>query len=133
MTTAVPTLVQQTADLLSELNEVLKRHSVGEGFALLYAPRELPVGAGTVLVQEVDAIRGVVELRPRDLAEIASSDVLHNTQAISLGDDALSHYAYGVKGRSCLMLDRDHYYQEYDEVTPSATTPTAGTHNHNHQ
>ncbi|WP_019061531.1 hypothetical protein [Streptomyces prunicolor] len=108
MTTAVSplTLVAQQAALLREINEVLERHPVAGAFRLLYAPETLEVSHDTVFVQVVDAERGVVELHPRHLFEIASGDVLHATQTFDLGDDALSDYASEARASDCKSSNR---------------------------
>ncbi|MGW0770786.1 hypothetical protein [Streptomyces sp. NPDC002676] len=80
MTIAVPTLVEQQADLIDELNEVLRRHPIAASLLLMYAPRGLDLAADEVLVQEVDAKQRIIALRPRRPSDLDSGEVLHASQ-----------------------------------------------------
>ncbi|MGW0885895.1 hypothetical protein [Streptomyces sp. NPDC002671] len=107
MTIAVPTLVEQQADLIDELNEVLRRHPIAASFLLMYAPRGLELAADEVLVQEVDTKQRIIALRPRRLSELDSGDVLHASQVVHPGDDTLTAHARQARARTCLMLSHD--------------------------
>ncbi|MDO0927292.1 hypothetical protein QQY24_18420 [Streptomyces sp. TG1A-8] len=106
MPLASPTLVEQQADLLSDLNEVLQRHAVGGAFRLMYAPQELDLALDQVLVQKVDSDRGVVELHPRKLHEIGPSDLLHETQVIDPADVTFGAHARSLHGAECYASTR---------------------------
>lgn len=101
MTVAAPTLVEQEADLLRELNDVRNRHAVGGAFRLLFVPQELDLGADEVLVQEVDAERRIVELRPTLLVDVDLGTVLHGTQTVDLDDDGFAEYAAQPTAGDC--------------------------------
>lgn len=105
-----PTLVEQQVELFRELNAVLSRHDLGAAVRLLVVPGELDLGRDEVLVQEVDAVRRVVELRPRNLTDLRLGDVLHATQVLDPGDHALNRYGLEALGRSCLMHEGYHSY-----------------------
>ncbi|MGC0334908.1 hypothetical protein RKD23_007985 [Streptomyces sp. SAI-170] len=102
MTTA--TLVQQQAELMEELHAVLQRHPVGGAFRLLYAPQELDVPAGTVLVQKLNPETGVVELHPRGLSELSNADVMH--EVLDPSDQALRYYANQAQASYCAASTR---------------------------
>lgn len=93
MTTSFPeTLVNQDVDLLRRLRAVLDGHPASQSFQLLYAPAEVTVADGEVLVQEVDRARGVVELHPRKLTDVNVGDTLHISQVIDLADDNFTQH-----------------------------------------
>ncbi|MFF0228640.1 hypothetical protein [Streptomyces sp. NPDC004629] len=109
-----PLVRQHTQSLLGELAQVLNRHPVGGAFRLLYAPADLDLPEGTVLVQTVNA-RGVIELQPRQTADLGQDDVLHMTQVLDPSDTALSAHAEQLQARSCQATQRPdgstgHYY-----------------------
>jgi hypothetical protein len=87
------TLVGQEADLLGRLKAMLNAHPAGCAFQLLLAPAGVTVADDEILVQEIDTDRGVVELRPRRISDVALGDVLHATQLISPTDEDFTRYA----------------------------------------
>ncbi|MGW4731864.1 hypothetical protein ACWEQC_22320 [Streptomyces shenzhenensis] len=110
-----PLVRQQIQSLLGELNQALNRHPVGGAFRLLYAPADLDLPADTVLVQAINDDRGVIELQPRQISDLAPDDVLHMTQVLDPSDTALSTHAEQLQARSCQATKRPdgstgHYY-----------------------
>ncbi|MGP4046841.1 hypothetical protein [Streptomyces sp. 2A115] len=105
-----PTLVEQQAGLFRELNAVLHRHPIGAALRLLLMPGELALGVDEVLVQEVDAERRVVELRPRHLADLRPEDVLHATRVLDPADHALNEHALQARASDCYKKDGSHWY-----------------------
>ncbi|MEU6460310.1 hypothetical protein [Streptomyces sp. NPDC046976] len=103
MTVAVPTPVEQQISLFRDLREVLDRHPLGGAVRLIYAPQELPLADGEILVQEVDVERRVMHLRPVHLPDVGSGDVLHETQVLDPADRALSDYAQTASAKGCYM------------------------------
>lgn len=71
--------------LLEELNETLRRHGA-EGFSLMFAPQQIELPEGYVLVQRLNTAAGVIELVPMRIDECETDAVLHETQVIDLGD-----------------------------------------------
>ncbi|MFE4535815.1 hypothetical protein ACFRKB_12120 [Streptomyces scopuliridis] len=111
MTATVPeTMVDQSGliDLIKEVNHVISRHEAGSSFRLLFAPVELRVADDEIFVQTVSP-EGVVELRPRKIAELGPDDIIHATQSVDPGDAAF-YAARGPHDRSCIMVDGRHYY-----------------------
>jgi hypothetical protein len=90
---AEDTLVGQEADLLGRLKAMLNDHPAGSAFQLLLAPVGMTVADDEILVQEIDTDRGVVELHPRRLSDVALGDVLYATQVISPTDEDFTRYA----------------------------------------
>ncbi|MFC8715274.1 MULTISPECIES: hypothetical protein [unclassified Streptomyces] len=112
MTITASPLVEQQADLVDRLNEVLDRHPLGGIFRLVYAPQNLDLAADEVLVQHVDPTQRVIELRPTPLARLGSADTLHESQTIPLQDADFHARAQAAPNRMCLMTtgpDR-HWY-----------------------
>ncbi|MER6633691.1 hypothetical protein ABT301_36695 [Streptomyces sp. NPDC000987] len=101
MALAAPTLIEQQAGLLSELDEVLKRHAVAGAFRLVYAPQGLDLAEGEVLVQVVSPERRVMELHPRPLADLADRDVLHETQTVDCSDGFFRDYPRQARASDC--------------------------------
>jgi hypothetical protein len=83
------TPVAQQADLLARLKSVLDNHPAGAAFHLLYAAASVPVASDEVLVQRLDAERGVLEVRPCKLTDLRADDVLQATQVIDPADAAV--------------------------------------------
>ncbi|MGW6454311.1 hypothetical protein ACWF94_00005 [Streptomyces sp. NPDC055078] len=102
MTTPAPTLTGQQTSLLSELNAVLARHPLGEGFAIMYAPADIHLTDGEVLVQVVNPQTRITELHPRKLTDLAADDILHTTQVIDPTDQAFLGYATHPQASECL-------------------------------
>jgi len=105
MTVTVPEQVRDLTDLLHDVNGLLAGHPAGAAFRLLYAPSELDLDAGEVLVQEVDVERRVVQLRPVHLSKVDRRDVLHETQVVAPGDGALIDHAQMASVKGCLMFE----------------------------
>jgi hypothetical protein len=98
---ATPTLIEQQADMLCELNQVLNRHAVGGAFRLMYSPQDLDLTEGEVLVQVVNAERRVLELHPRRLSELGDGEVLHETQTVDPSDGFLTNYPAQARASDC--------------------------------
>ncbi|MET7573382.1 hypothetical protein ABZT04_33530 [Streptomyces sp. NPDC005492] len=52
----------------------------------------------------------MVELRPRKLADLGRSDVLHATQVHDPGDRALNAYSLQARASDCYKKDGSHFY-----------------------
>lgn len=89
--------------LLRQINAVVSGHPAGSDFIVLFAPVELTVADGAVLVQVLDPERRVVELRVRPLACVALDDVLHATQMLTPADSVFGSYAAAPPIVTCLM------------------------------
>ncbi|MGA5703058.1 hypothetical protein [Peterkaempfera bronchialis] len=101
------TLAGQQVDLLRQLKEL-----AGPGFQIMFAPAEVRIADDEILVQVVDADRGVVELHPRKLDKISLGDVIHATQVV---DEAFSALAGQPRAAHCWVQDhsdggRSHLY-----------------------
>ncbi|QNT91834.1 hypothetical protein HEP81_01505 [Streptomyces griseofuscus] len=105
MTVTVSEQVRDLTNLLHDVNGLLAGHPLGAAFRLLYAPSELDLDAGEVLVQEVDAARRVVQLRPVRLSEVDRRDVLHETQVVNPQDGALIAHAQAASIKGCYMFE----------------------------
>ncbi|MEU4896225.1 hypothetical protein AB0B12_26315 [Streptomyces sp. NPDC044780] len=108
-------LLEQQANLMRQLTEVLKQHEIGGSFRLMFVPSELEISEEEVLVQDVNTEERVVEIRPRALTELSTGDVLHATQVIDPAEESLLGRGPGPFGRDCkvwLRLDgsRGHVY-----------------------
>ncbi|MFJ4806027.1 hypothetical protein [Streptomyces murinus] len=103
MTIAVPAPVEHQMSLFHDLREVLDRHPLGSAFRLMYAPQELPLADGEVLVQEIDVERRIVQMRPVHLSDVGRGDVLHEAQVLDPADRALSDYAQTARAKGCYM------------------------------
>jgi hypothetical protein len=104
--TSSETLVEQQVNLMRKLNDVLKQHEIGGAFCLMYVPSELDISDDEVLIQDVDAERRMVEIRPRKLTQLGLGDVLHATQIINPTDHSLSHYARNRRTQHCYATQR---------------------------
>lgn len=98
MTVAAPEAVPDTcttqfADLLAALKAVMATHPHGSAFHLLYAPDGLPLAEDEVLVQTVNPEKRTITLRPRRLADVRLSNVLHAAQTLSPADSQLIGHA----------------------------------------
>ncbi|MFI1012641.1 hypothetical protein [Streptomyces sp. NPDC020965] len=93
MTVSAPTLAAQQTALLTDLNAVLDRHPLAAAVTLLFTPETIALAPGEVLVQRVDTERGVIELHPRNVVDLAPGDVLHATQTMDPADDSFLDYA----------------------------------------
>lgn len=107
--------VEQHANLMQQLHDVLKQHEIGGAFRLMFVPSELEVSDDEVLVQAVNTERGVVEIRPCKLSELTPGEVLHATQVIDPSDEPLIARGPGPFGKDCkaslrLNGSRGHLY-----------------------
>lgn len=77
--------IAELADLLSELSSVARRHDA-LGFALMFAPQQIDLPEGYVLVQRINSATGVIELVPTKIDACDLADTLHKTQVFDLTD-----------------------------------------------
>ncbi|MFD5385546.1 hypothetical protein [Streptomyces sp. NPDC056669] len=98
--------VEQHANLMQQLHDVLKQHEIGGAFRLMFVPSVMQISDDEVLVQAVNAERRVVEIRPRKLTELTPGDVLHATQVIDPSDEPLIVHARGSFGGDCKASKR---------------------------
>ncbi|WP_413809678.1 hypothetical protein [Streptomyces sp. OE57] len=108
-------LLEQQANLMRHLAEVLKQHEIGGSFRLMFVPSELEISDDEVLVQAVNQEKRVVEIRPRALTELSTGDVLHAMQVIDPTDESLTARGPGPFGKDCkvslrLNGSRGHLY-----------------------
>ncbi|MFI0942814.1 hypothetical protein [Streptomyces sp. NPDC021020] len=102
MTTLGPeTLVNQDADLLRRLQQVLSGHPAGGAFRLMLAPTAVEIADDEALIQTVNPTTGTIELHPRKLADVTLADVLHATQVIDPADEEFRSYAASPMALSC--------------------------------
>lgn len=87
------TLVSSQSDLLQQLAAVLANHPAGASFRLMFAPTGVEVAEDEVLVQVINAERGVIELVPRKLDDLSLDDTVHTTQVINPQDEDFTKYA----------------------------------------
>lgn len=97
------TLVGSQSDLARQLAAVLADHPAGDSFRLMFAPADVEVAEDEVLVQAVNAERGVIELIPRKLDALGLDEVVHATQVLDPGDGDFSEYAATPMAGSCLV------------------------------
>ncbi|WP_327233891.1 hypothetical protein OG349_07735 [Streptomyces sp. NBC_01317] len=98
-------------DLINEVGHLLSQHEAGSSFRLLFAPVELAIGHDEIFVQSVSPA-GIVELRPRKIAELGPGDVIHDTQAVDPADASFRKYAAERRKEYCEIIDRRHYYYD---------------------
>ncbi|MBO3681711.1 hypothetical protein [Streptomyces sp. NEAU-YJ-81] len=99
-------VVEQQANLMRQLAEVLKQHEIGGCFRLMFVPSGLKISDDEVLVQDVNAEQRVIEIRPRKLTQLSLGDVLHATQVIDPSDESLIDHASNPVASDCKAVDR---------------------------
>ncbi|ASQ94461.1 MULTISPECIES: hypothetical protein [unclassified Streptomyces] len=99
-------LVEQQANLMRHLAEVLKQYEIGGSFRLMFVPSGLEISDDEVLVQDVNAEERVVEIRPRKLTDLSLGEVLHATQVIDPSDESLIVHAGNSSGWDCKSYTR---------------------------
>ncbi|MBL1120505.1 hypothetical protein JK364_50675 [Streptomyces sp. 110] len=103
---AAEPLVEQQANLMRHLAEVLKKHEIGGSFRLMFVPSGLEISDDEVLVQDVNLEKRVVEVRPRKLTDLGLGEVLHATQVIDPLDESLIAHAGNSSGWDCKSYTR---------------------------
>lgn len=97
------TLVGSQSDLARQLAAVLANHPAGNSFRLMFAPTGVEVAEDEVLVQVVNAERGVIELIPRKLDDLSLDETVHATQVLDPGDGDFNEYAATPMAGKCLV------------------------------
>ncbi|MEU0722809.1 hypothetical protein [Streptomyces sp. NPDC006140] len=100
------TLVEQQAELMRQLNDVLKQHEIGRDFRIMFAPPQLDVAEDEVLVQVVNPEKRMVEIHPRRLTELHLGDTIHATQVIDPSDEAFGNYSTSQRATTYLKTTR---------------------------
>ncbi|MFE2938482.1 hypothetical protein ACFXKG_05310 [Streptomyces sp. NPDC059255] len=86
------TLAEQQATMLREISKILATNPAGASLRLMVAPPEMQIRPDDVLVQEVNEASGIIELRPRSIADLHPADVIHDTQIINPADQDFIDY-----------------------------------------